>query len=57
METSMKDNHNIKYQKVWRRKKKEEYQVNENSFPVMLSCFVKAKCYDESTRTFEDVKF
>lgn len=48
MESYMKDNSNIIYKKVNRRKHKQEYQVNEGISAIMLSRFVKSQGHDES---------
>jgi len=47
MESSMKENSNIMYKKVWIRKQKQD-QVNEFFLAVMLSVFVKSQGHDES---------
>lgn len=45
----MNDSPNIKYNKVWRIKKKEEDQVNEKSLHSHAFRFCKSKYCDEST--------
>jgi hypothetical protein len=61
MNTSMKKNIDIRYKKVWRRKKKEkkkrenEEQVNEELPEIILSGFAVVQDHDESTGKEEDV--
>jgi hypothetical protein len=37
MKSSMKENNDIRYKKVWRRKKKQEEQVNEELPEIILT--------------------
>jgi len=43
MEPSRKANSNIRYNKVWRRKKQQAYQENEDAPVTMILGFVKSK--------------
>jgi hypothetical protein len=56
MDPSMKDNTNIRYKKVWRRKKKQEEQVNEDILEIVLTGFVEVWNHNESIEKEEDVK-
>ena len=56
MKSSIRENIDIRYKKVWRRKQKQEEYVNEELSKFIVSEFVKSQDHDESTGTKEDVK-
>jgi hypothetical protein len=41
MKTSLKENIDIRYKKFWRRKRKQEEQVNEELPSIILTGFTK----------------
>jgi hypothetical protein len=41
MDTSMKENIDIRYKKIWRRKEKQEEQVNEKLSEIILIGFTE----------------
>jgi hypothetical protein len=43
-------------EKVWRRKKKQEEQVNEELLEIILTGFAEVRDHDESTSKEEDVR-
>ena len=53
---SMKENNDIKYKKVWWRKKKQDEQVNEELIEIILIGFAYVRDHDESTSKEEDVR-
>jgi hypothetical protein len=56
MKSSMRENIDIRYNKVWRRNKKQEEQVNEELLEIILTIFTELLNHDESTDKEEDVR-
>ena len=56
MKSTMKENTDIMCKKVWRRKQKQEEQVNEELQEIILTGFAKVEDHDESTGKDEDVR-
>jgi hypothetical protein len=55
MESSMKENNNIRYKKVPIRKQKQEEKVNEELLEIILTRFTELQNHDESRGKEEDV--
>jgi len=55
MESTMNDNLDVRYKKLWRRKQVQEEQADKKVSAIMLLGFVMAKGHDESTRTSEEL--
>jgi hypothetical protein len=59
MDTSMKENIDIRYKKIWKRKQEQvkEEQMNEEHPEVILSGFAVVQDQDKSTGKKEDVRY
>jgi hypothetical protein len=50
MDPFMKENTDVRYKEVWRRKEKQEEKVNEEQVPeIVLTGFATTQDHDEST--------
>ena len=56
MKSSMKENIDIIYKKVWRRKQEQEEQVNEELPKIIVIGFVDVQYHDESIDKEEDIR-
>jgi hypothetical protein len=56
MKYCLKEKTDIRYKKVWGRKKKQEEKLNEENLEIVLTRFAEVGNHDESTCKEEDIR-